>query len=89
MALGARPAQVIGVVLRGSSLAMLIGFLTGLAAAAGVSRLLTSFLHDLNPLDVRIYVLVSAILAAAVLAASYLPSRRAARIDPMAALRRE
>jgi hypothetical protein len=89
MALGARPAQVIGLVLRGSSLAMLIGFLTGLALAAAASRLLTSFLHDLSPFNARTYILVSAILAAAALAASYLPSRRAARIDPMAALRRE
>ena len=89
MALGARAPQVIGLVLRGSSLAVLIGFVTGLAAAAGVSRLLTSFLHGLNPLDVRIYVLVTAILAAAALAASYLPSRRAAAIDPLDALRHD
>jgi predicted permease len=89
MALGARPSQVIGLVLRGSSLAMLAGFLAGMVAAAASSRLLVEYLHEVSPLDVRTYVLVSAILAAAALAASYLPSRRAARIDPMAALRQE
>jgi putative ABC transport system permease protein len=89
IALGARPEQVIGLVLRGSSRAMLIGLALGFLGAAGISRLLRNFLYGLSPFDPISYALVVAILAAAALLATFLPARRAAKIDPMAALRCE
>jgi putative ABC transport system permease protein len=89
MALGARPKQVIRLVLGSSSRAVLIGFLLGFAGAAGVSQLLRKLLFGLSPFDPVSYALVALILAAAGLAATFLPARRATKIDPMAALRCE
>jgi putative ABC transport system permease protein len=89
MALGARPKQVIRLVLGSSSRAVLVGFLLGFAGAAAVAQLLRSLLFGLSPFDPVSYVIVAMILAAAGLAATYLPARRATKIDPMAALRCE
>jgi len=89
MALGARPAQVVRAVIATSSRAIVAGFAIGFLAALGGSRLIAQYLYGVSPLDPRTYLLVAAILAATALAASYLPARRAARIDPIAALRHE
>jgi putative ABC transport system permease protein len=88
MALGAKPIEVIRLVLGSSSRAVLIGFLLGFAGAAAVSQLLRSLLFGLSPFDPLSYVLVALLLAAG-LAATFLPARRATKIDPMAALRCE
>jgi ABC-type lipoprotein release transport system permease subunit len=61
----------------------------GLLLAAGATRLLTSFLFGVSPLDAFTFVVGAAILAAVALAASYLPARRAAATDPVRALRAE
>jgi ABC-type lipoprotein release transport system permease subunit len=61
----------------------------GLLLAAGATRLLTSFLLGVSPLDAVTFVVGAAILAAVALAASYLPARRAAATDPVRALRAE
>lgn len=87
MALGARPWQVIRLVLSGSSRAVLIGLLAGFGGAIAASRLLVSFLFGLSPLDPLAYAEAILFLSAAGLVATYLPARRATKIDPMSALR--
>jgi ABC-type antimicrobial peptide transport system permease subunit len=89
MALGAQPAQVIRLVLADSARAVAGGFLAGFAASAGSSQLLTAYIHGISPFDSRAYFSVAIILAAAALMASWLPSRRAAGIDPSTTLRHE
>jgi putative ABC transport system permease protein len=63
------------------------GLVAGVAGTAGLTRLLTGMLYEVRPLDPWVIGSVAAILALVGLAASYLPARRAARIDPMIALR--
>jgi predicted permease len=89
MALGARPKQVIRLVLSTSSRAVLVGLVLGFAGALGMSRLLQKFLYGLSPFDPVSYALVGLVLAVAGLAATFLPARRATQIDPMSALRCE
>ena len=66
-----------------------LGIAAGLAGALLVTRVLKTFLYGLEPTDRITFCLVCAILGAAAFLASYLPARRAASVDPMAALRRE
>jgi predicted permease len=89
MALGARPAQVIRLVLASSVRALVAGALAGLAGAAALSALLVRTLPGVNPSDPMAYAGVLAILAAAVALASAIPARRATHIDPVRALRWE
>jgi putative ABC transport system permease protein len=89
MALGARPAQVVRLVLGGSSRAVFIGLGIGLAIALLGSRLLRNLLYGVSPLDPIAYLSVADILAVAALAASYVPARRASRVDPLQALRHD
>ena len=89
LALGARQAAVKGLfVKRGLALAS-IGVGGGLLAAAGVTRLLSSLLFGVGPLDPVTYLAVPLVLLAAAAAASYLPARRAVRVDPAITLRHE
>jgi len=89
MALGAEPRNVRRMfVIRGMVLAA-VGIAIGAAAAAVSTRLLSSLLFGVTPLDVASFVAAAAFLAAAVLVASYVPARRAATIDPMETLRAE
>ena len=89
MALGARPKQVIGLVLGSSSRAVLAGLLLGFLGAAAGSQLLRKLLFGLSPFDPVSYAMVALLLAAAGLGATFLPARRATKIDPMTALRCE
>jgi putative ABC transport system permease protein len=66
-----------------------IGTVIGIVGAIGTTRLLTSLLYEVSPLDPLTYVLVGAIVIVAAVLASYLPARRAATIDPMQTLRAE
>ena len=65
------------------------GIVIGLAGAAGVTQLLTSMLFGLKATDPLTYTAVVALLVVAALVASYIPARRAMRVDPMIALRYE
>jgi putative ABC transport system permease protein len=65
------------------------GLAIGLVAAIGATRLLGAFLFGISPLDPRTFALVSVVLAAVSFAASLVPTRRAASVDPMLALREE
>ena len=89
MALGARHADVIRVVLLGSSRAVAGGAAVGILGALGASQVLRSSLYGLSPLDPVTYGGVAVLLAAAALAASFVPACRATRIDPVRALRSE
>ncbi len=89
MALGARPAQVLSVVLRQFSLPVAVGLLTGVAGAAALSQILRRLLYGIDNLDPASYLAAIGIFAFTVILAVWLPARRALRIDPMQALRYE
>jgi ABC-type antimicrobial peptide transport system permease subunit len=74
-------------VLVGHSRAVIAGLFVGLLGAVAASVVLRSRLHGMSPFDPISYVGVAIVLSCAGLAASYLPARRAARVDPMVALR--
>jgi hypothetical protein len=87
LALGARQAQVVGLVLGSARSATIGGLAVGLGLAAASGGLLRSYLFGLSPLDPLSYLAVAAILAIAATIATALPARRAARIDPALTLR--
>jgi len=89
MALGAQTRDVLGLVMRRGLRLTLIGVVVGVVAAAGLTRFLTSVLFGVSPLDPATFAGVSVLLGAVALLACYLPARRAAKIDPMVALRCE
>jgi predicted permease len=89
MALGARRAAVVAMVFRENVLIAAVGTGAGLIAAVLASRALASFLYETSPRDPSVLVCSVAALALIATAASILPSLRAARIDPMRALRNE
>jgi len=89
MALGATGRNVLAVVLRQGLRLALIGVVVGLAGALALTRVLSSLLYAVTPTDPLTLATVSAMLIAIALLASYIPARRAARIDPMEALRCE
>jgi putative ABC transport system permease protein len=87
MALGARRAQVLSLVLRKGMMLTAIGITLGLAGAAAGTRFLQGLLFGVTPLDATTFAGVSLIFSLIAMIASYVPARRATRIDPMAALR--
>jgi predicted permease len=89
VALGAPVAGVIRLVLRYSLRLTLIGTAAGLLAAFALTRLLASLLYGVTPLDPITFALAALLLLATALVASYVPARRAARVDPTVALRAE
>ncbi|HKV27577.1 MAG TPA: FtsX-like permease family protein, partial [Candidatus Acidoferrales bacterium] len=89
MALGARPADVLKLVLGGSMLWTLGGVAAGILGALGLTRLLGSLLYDVRPGDPLILGGAAILLTLVALAACYIPARRAMRVDPMIALRYE
>lgn len=89
MALGARSIDVIRLVMREVLLLVVIGAAVGLAAAAGATRLFSGLLYGLTPTDPLTIALSTLLLAGVAAVAGYLPARRAARIEPMIALRQE
>ncbi|HLK19600.1 MAG TPA: ABC transporter permease [Bryobacteraceae bacterium] len=89
MALGASPGDVSRLVLREGMLLASIGLVIGLAGAAAATRLLTSILFQVKPGDPLTFVGVAILLGAVTLAASYIPARRASKVDPLIALRQE
>lgn len=89
MALGASTGDVLRLVLgQGLGLAA-IGLVLGLIGALALSRLLTSLLFEVKPSDPMIYVSVAVVIGAVSLLASYIPARRATKLDPVVALREE
>src|SRR5262245_14916424 len=89
MALGARRRDVVGLVLRETMLLVVVGVILGLGAAMGVTRLIANLLYGLKPNDPLTITLAGLLLLTAALLAAYSPARRASRVDPMVALRRD
>jgi len=89
MALGAERGTVTWMVLREVCVLAVVGLAIGAPAAIAASRLVETFLFRMTPTDPRTLATAVVVLAAAALAAGYLPARRAARVDPMVALRHE
>jgi ABC-type antimicrobial peptide transport system permease subunit len=89
MALGARAGQVQGMVVASGARLAGIGLLVGLAGAAGLTRLLQGLLFGTEPLDPVTFSAMSVVLLGVGLAASWLPARRAAAVDPVESMRSE
>jgi putative ABC transport system permease protein len=89
LALGARPGEILGLVLRGGLALIAAGLVVGIVAGALATRLLASTLYGVDPLDPPTFGGVAAMLVAVAMVASYVPARRATRVDPIAALRSE
>jgi putative ABC transport system permease protein len=89
MALGARPADVLGLVVKKAMILAGAGVSLGMIAALGVTRVMGSLLYGVEARDPMVFALTPAVLIAVAALASYIPARRAARVDPMVALRME
>jgi predicted permease len=89
IALGAQPRTLRAMVVRHGVLLAAIGVAFGLAGAAALTRIMASFLFDVNALDPLTYCAVSAGLLAAAAAASYIPAHKASSVNPVDALRAE
>ena len=89
MALGARPLHVLRLVLGQSLVMLLIGTVIGLAGAFALTRLMSTLLFEVTATDPLTYVSVIGLLAVVALLACYIPARRAAKVDPLIALRYE
>jgi predicted permease len=89
MALGAEHTKVLRMVLSEAGILVGIGLAAGLGAALALTRFVATFLYDMKPNDPLTLFLASSTLTAVALIAGYLPARRAARLDPMTALREE
>jgi putative ABC transport system permease protein len=87
MALGATPFAILGLVLRQGLTIALAGVTIGVAAAMGLTRLMRGLLFGVEPIDPVTFAATSLALAVTAVAACYLPARRAARIDPLGALK--
>jgi putative ABC transport system permease protein len=87
MALGAQRYQLLLMVLSQSVRRLTVGLAVGVAGALAVTRLMGSLLFGIGPTDALTFSLMAAILLVVALIASYIPARRAAKVDPMVALR--
>jgi predicted permease len=89
LALGAQPKQVVLMVVRQGLATAAVGMAVGLIAAFATTRLMGTLLYGVSPTDVATLLGVTVTLAVATALANYLPARRAARVDPLVALRSE
>jgi len=89
LALGAEPGDVRRMVMRQGMRLAIAGVAIGLTAAGGLTRLISTFLFGVKPLDPLVFMLVPVFLSLVALAAVWLPARRASRVDPIRALRYE
>jgi ABC-type antimicrobial peptide transport system permease subunit len=89
LALGAAPRDLLALVIRQGMVVALVGTALGLAGAMLLTRFMRSLLFGVRPSDPLTFVVIAATLTVVALAASYVPARRAARIDPIVSLRSE
>lgn len=89
IALGANRTNVVNLVVKEGGMLLLFGLIAGTALAVGAARTATSLLYGLRPWDPGTIVYAILLLALVALAATFLPALRAARLEPMAALREE
>jgi putative ABC transport system permease protein len=89
MALGAQPSSVVRLVLGRGMVLVVVGVAIGLSTSLALTRLMTSLLFGVSATDAGTFLAVSGLLIMIALLASYIPARRAAKVDPMVALRSE
>jgi putative ABC transport system permease protein len=89
MALGAKESDVLGLVLWDGLIVIGAGLAIGLLLAAAATRVIASFLYGVGATDPLTFVAVPLLLGAVALVASYIPARRAVKVDPLVALRYE
>jgi len=89
VAMGARPRDILGLILRESARLTLVGTAAGLILAALSTQIVAHQIYSISPLDPLTFGGVALVLAAVAFAASYVPAHRAAKVDPMVALRYE
>jgi len=89
MALGATPAGILFMVIRQGMTVTIAGLLVGVSGAFVLTRFMRGLLYGVAPSDPLTFIVIVALLSLTALVASYVPARRAARIDPMVSLRSE
>jgi ABC-type antimicrobial peptide transport system permease subunit len=89
IAMGASPARVTGLMLRYGLFPAICGMAVGWSGAFAISRFFSAMLFGVGPLDLPMWIVVSGCMLAVACIASYLPARRACRVDPVTALRAE
>jgi ABC-type antimicrobial peptide transport system permease subunit len=89
MALGAEPGDISRMILRRAAILASAGVAIGTAASLALGRYMETLLFDLKPADPATLTGAAVLLLTVALAASYLPARRAARVDPLTSLRYE
>jgi putative ABC transport system permease protein len=89
MAVGARPGEILSMMLKDAMVVAAVGIVMGAAAALALTRLMTALLYNVRPNDPVIFAAVMIGLAATCLFASWIPALRAARVEPVQALRCE
>jgi ABC-type antimicrobial peptide transport system permease subunit len=89
VALGARPGDIIGLVVRQGMELLVLGVMAGLAGAAALTRVMASLLFGISTIDAATFAVVPALLAAVAFAATVIPAMRATRVDPIVTLREE
>ncbi len=89
IALGARPRDVLNLILKQGALQLALGVTLGLALAVAAGHVLAGMLYGVDPIDPFAFLGSTALLSAAILLACWLPARRATKVDPMTALRTE
>jgi putative ABC transport system permease protein len=87
MALGAQRTDILRLVISQGMVPVIAGIVVGLAAAIGLTRLMSTLLFGVSATDFATFVTVALTLAAIGLLASYLPARRATKVDPLVALK--
>jgi ABC-type antimicrobial peptide transport system permease subunit len=89
MALGARRSEMVGLVLRDAGVVVITGTILGVAGAWGLARFIRSLLYDVSATDPVTFTAVALLVLVVAFAASLIPGRRAAAVDPVRALRAE
>ncbi len=89
MALGAGRRNILQLVIRQASVLVSVGIIAGLAGAFALTRVMSSLLFGVSATDRFTFIVISLLLAAIALLASYVPARRATKVDPIVALRHE
>ena len=89
MALGAKKTNILTLILKQGLILLIIGSIAGLAGAVGLTRFLSSYLYEVSATDPVTFVFVPLLIAVVSMLACFIPARRAAKIDPMEALRYE